>query len=402
MNTAVEVPPVIKAARSASESLRSMGAAFWKCVVFGWKFLFGMVLCQSLVGGVLVVGWTYRLMQRTVYKRWWQRSELRAKGRSFREFLAEEPATQPHRCWPNWVVQQDVLEAIRRQPLKALVRSLWLNLRIGGQGIFNTWLLTLPGCVLMSFSWYDGWNNSFNKGYEQAAVGPLTGILGLLVFMVAMLYVPMAQARQAATGEWRSFYQFRLVRRLVLRRWPACLGLAVLYSLFSLPILVLRIMPQFFPQMNKQPAELLAAMTKKQIVDGLNGYFFMAALIVLPAYVVLRWVAARIYATGLLAAVEEGVVPIAALAESEHATLSRLNLLQVRSAPQRHVLIRLVGTTVNWMFWGTATVVMLLVWFSFAAQIYVAQFMNYIPGLGWLNQPLVQLPWFHHLPQAFK
>ncbi|MDB6109967.1 MAG: hypothetical protein JWR69_1717 [Pedosphaera sp.] len=402
MNTAVGVPPVIRAARSASEGLRAVAAAFWKCAVFVWKFVVGMILCQSLVGGVLIVGWTYRLMQRTAYKRWWQRSELHVQGRSFREFIADEPVTQAHRHWPNWLVEQNALEAVRKQPFKALVHSLCLNLRIGAQGIFNTWMLTMPGCVLMWFSWYDGWNNSFSKGYEQAVVGPLTGILGLLIFIVAMLYVPMAQARQAATGEWRSFYQFRLVRRLVLRRWPACLGLGVLYSLFSVPILALQIMPQFFPQMNKQSAELLAAMTEKQIADGLDGYFFVAAAVVFPAYVVLRLVAARIYATGLLAAVEEGAVAIEALAERERAALGRLNLLQVRSAPGRHVLIRLVGTTVNWVFWGTATVVMLLVWFSFAAQIYIGQFMNYIPGLGWLNQPLVQLPWFHHLPHAMK
>jgi hypothetical protein len=172
--------------------------------------------------------------------------------------------------------------------------------------------------------------------------------------------------------------------------------------LFSIPVLILQVLPQYFPQMNKQPAELLAAMTEKQIVDGLNGYFFAAAAVVFPAYVVLRLVAARIYATGLLAAVEAGVVAIGALAESERAVLGRLNLLQVRSVPRRHVLIRLVGTTVNWAFWGTAAAVMLLVWFSFAAQIYIGQFMNYIPGLGWLNQPLVQLPWFHHLPQVLK
>jgi hypothetical protein len=402
MNAATTAPPVIKSAHSLSASFRGLRACAWKCLVFVWKFFVGMILCQSLVGGVLVVGWAYRFMRRTVYKRWWQRSETRIQGRTFHEFLADDVATQPHRTWPNWVLEQNFRAAFRRQPIKALVRSLWLNLKIGVQGIFNTWMLTLPGCVLMSFSWYDGWNNSFNKGYEQALVGPLTGILGLLMFIVAMLYVPMAQARQAATGEWRSFYQFRMVRRLVLRRWPACLGLAMLYSLFSIPILVLRVVPQFFPQIGKQPTEVLAALTEKQLVDGLNTYFFMAALVVLPAYVVLRWVAARIYATGLLSAVEAGVVPIGLLAENERTILGRLNLLQVRSAPRRHVLIRLVGTTVNWLFWGTATVLMVLVWFSFVAQIYIGQFMNYLPGLGWLNQPLVQLPWFHHLTHVLN
>src|SRR2546429_8683233 len=87
--------------------------------------------------------------------------------------------------------------------------------------------------------WYDGWNNSFNKGYEQFSVGPGVSVLGILLFITAMLYVPMAQARQAVTGNWRCFYQFRLIRTLVRRRWFACFGLAALYALCSLPILVL-------------------------------------------------------------------------------------------------------------------------------------------------------------------
>ena len=38
------------------------------------------------------------------------------------------------------------------------------------------------------------------------------------------------------------------------------------------------------------------------------------------------------------------------------------------------------------------------VWFTFVAQIYVAQFLNYIPFVGWMNQPLVQLPWIKYVP----
>ena len=235
--TALDIPPIIKGPvvdRSFLESLRSAGRLFWKVAVFFWKYVVGMVFCQFFLGAILIVGWTYRLMQRFVYRRWWERSEARRSGKSFREFLAEDESTRAHFRWPNWFVAQNFREAVRRRPLRSLVSSLWANLRTGAQGIFNTWVLTMPGCLLMLFSWYHGWNNSFNKGYEQAAVGPLTGLLGLILFILAMLYVPMAQTRQAATGEWKSFYDFRLVRKLVLRRWPACLGLAILLFAFLL------------------------------------------------------------------------------------------------------------------------------------------------------------------------
>src|SRR5207245_10002830 len=48
-----------------------------------------------------------------------------------------------------------------RTILKALVQSLWMNVCLGVQGVFNTWVLTLPACVLMLFGWSDGWNTSF-------------------------------------------------------------------------------------------------------------------------------------------------------------------------------------------------------------------------------------------------
>ena len=44
------------------------GRAAW----FSIKLLVGMVLSQLLLGSLIVLGWTYRLMQRTTRYRWWQ------------------------------------------------------------------------------------------------------------------------------------------------------------------------------------------------------------------------------------------------------------------------------------------------------------------------------------------
>ena len=43
-----------------------------------------------------------------------------------------------------------------------------------------------------------------------------------------------------------------------------------------------------------------------------------------------------------------------------------------------------------------------LVWFAFVAQIFVSEFLNYHPGVGWLNQPTAQAPWFHYIPGHLK
>ena len=371
------------------------------------KFFWGMAFCQGLFGGILVVGWTYRLAQRAVLKYWWSLGPGN-KG-TFADFMAVDGRASGHAHWPNWFCQQNFLNALRRQPgvsafsyalslVRAFVHSFWLNFWIGLRAILNTWVLTLPACILWWFGWYDGWNNSFSKGYEQAAVGPLVSIIGIFLFIAVMFYVPLAQARQAATGDWRSFYQFRLIWTLARYRWLSCVGLACLYSLLAIPLMVMKIYPMFAPQNHPE----IASMTDPQLLKYLNDYFFRCAIWVLPAFVILRLVAARIYASAILPLVQCGKLQPAALSEIEREHLERLGLLNVQPGPERHLFIRLIawtGTRVGRIASGIA---LFLIWFSFVAQIYIAEFFNYHGGLAWLNQPLVQLPWFHYLPMRFK
>ena len=46
----------------------------------------------------------------------------------------------------------------------------------------------------------------------------------------------------------------------------------------------------------------------------------------------------------------------------------------------------------------TAAFAAFWIWFSFVAQIYASEFLSSHTALGWVNQPLVQLPWFRHVP----
>ncbi len=397
------------AAMAVHLPVRSMGAKFLagcrKILVFFCKYFWGMIFCQSMLGGILIVGWTYRLAQRSVLKYWWRQSELRKKGVSFITFLEMSERNRIHARWPNWFVQAKAWNAIQtcyqarsgiwticRGIGRAAVHSLWLNFKIGTQGIFNTWVLTLPGCILWLFAWYDGWNNSFNKGYEQAAVGPLTGLLGVALFIMAMLYVPMAQARQAATGNWRAFYQVRLVWGLVRRKWLACLGLAMFYSILSIPVSILNITPIFFIQMNPS----LSQATDAQIVKILETYFFWSSLFVFPAYVVLRLAAARIYASALLQAVQSGRVTLTSLKAGEQEDLEHLGLSTRRE--QRRIPVAL--KPLLWLLRTTVKTATIFIWFTFVSQIFIREFFNYHPQRGWLNQPLVQLPWFQHVPEG--
>jgi hypothetical protein len=204
------------------------------------------------------------------------------------------------------------------------------------------------------------------------------------------------------TGDWRRFYDFRLVWTLVRRRWPGCLGLATLYSLCSIPVMVLIFMPSFFQQINPALNEVAADDVQK-VVWILRSHFFWSALLAFPVFVLVRFVAARIYGSALLKAVQSGVVAEDALAESEWQVLHRLGLLQIQPAPQRHPVVRAIawaGTRAGRITFGIATS---LVWFTFAAQIFIAQFFSYHEGPTlWLNNPLVQLPWLLHLPARLK
>lgn len=388
---------------------RAHFAAWLKSVVvFLWKSIFGMVLCQTLAGSVAVLGWSYRLMQRSALKAWWKAGK-RGQGESFAEFVRASHLSATHEHWPNWLVRQNfaremgaVSSATRWARVQFFVTglwtSLWLNVKTGVKAIFNTWVLTMPACLLWWFSWYDGWNNSFGKGYEQAVVGPSLGMLGVILFIAAMFYVPMAQARQAVTGNWRSFYQFRLVWSLIRRRWLACLGLASLFSALSVPVMILKTIPGFLPQINPSLLDL----SPTEALKFINSYFFWSTVLVFPAFVVVRLASAHLYASALLAAYQRGAVPEEALAEVEWDTLHRLDLLHVRITPVPSALIRALAWTGSKAARFAVGIALALVWFTFVAQIYISEFLTYHRARGWLNQPLVQLPWFNYAPQELR
>lgn len=382
-------------------------------IAFPWKFLVGVVLIQSLVGSFIVLGWLWRVSQRFVLKAWWKRN----RALSWKDFLAGIPFAAGHQTWPNWIVAQDFdWAALKLRSLhKAFLGSLWLNLKTGVQALFNTSVLLAPASALWIFSWYDGWNNSFNKGYEQAAVGPATGFAGVFLFIAAMFYVPMAQMRHAATGNWRAFYQFHLVWKLIRRRWLECLGLAMLISTLSLPIMALKTAPGMFTAMSKAPAgqtengfqKLIANsnedLTPQQALRKLKSYYFFGGFYLLPALVLFRYVAARIYAGAILDLVQSGAIPEDALHEKEWQALHRLNLLVTRPPLKRSRFVQVLSWVTTKAGAATVGFAIFLVYFTLVAQIYIGEFLHKNDhGQGWWNQPLVQLPFFDYTPDRLK
>ncbi len=371
-----------------------------RAAMFLVRYTIGVLFCQTLVGSLVAVGWTYRWMQRSALQYWWRKSGLEAQGGDFPAFASGDAMTVSLIDRPKWFINQAPIAEQRkmRRFASQYFGSLLLNARLGFLAVVNTLVITGPAATLWVFSWYAGWDNSFNKGYEQAPVGPITGFSGVGLFILAMMYVPIAQARQAINGDWRVFYQFRLNLRLMRVCWLWMLLLAGLYALASFPVHIIRVFPYFLHVANPNFAE----MTATQQIDFMSGYYFWTMWIVFALFIAVRLAAARIYASGVLRALQADRVDPAELGAFEYRALERLGLAVTAENADRHVLIRAVVGGTTWFAKAGAVVALLVVWFMFTAQIFVAQFINYQPFRAWVNQPLVHAPWLKYIPNHLQ
>ena len=138
--------------------------------------------------------------------------------------------------------------------------------------------------------------------------------------------------------------------------------------------------------------------THAQVLQFLKSYYFWCGFYVFGAYVALRLITARIYASAMLAAVEPGGSSLAALGHAERAQLARLGLLCQRPEPERHPVVKAIGWTGSLTLRAVGKVLAVVLWFTFVSQIFIGEFLNYHAAQGWLNQPLAQLPLFFHAP----
>ncbi|MDP8243256.1 MAG: hypothetical protein P9L94_04180 [Candidatus Hinthialibacter antarcticus] len=380
--------------------------ALW-CLKWIWIALIGTLFCQMAIFALFVVGWAQRYMQRCVIRRWFHIKKGKFSPREWEAFVVQDAGLAYLNKAPNWFWRQKGTAWPQSEPgfkgfIKLLgprvgfpLHSFGKNFKLGFQAIVNIWIFTLPACILWLYAWHAGWNNSFHKVYEQAFVGPVTGILGILLFIAAMFYVPMAHTRQAATGQWRSFFEFGLVWRIIRERWLSAIGLAILFSLFSLPLSIMKMAPVFMMQGDSN----LATMSDMELLGFLRGYYLFVGLLGFIAYVLLRVVTARIYAKGVLRCVEKGTIKIEQLSSVERRVMSCLDVKPEPAKEPRHVVVRAGAWTGRRVMGVTGFAVLVVIWFSFVAQIFVSEFFNYHPFRAWMNQPLVQLPWYQAIPK---
>jgi hypothetical protein len=435
-----------------------------------WRIPVGTLLCMfpylpgivAFIPTILVIGWSYRWMQALVLRGWWGQSGRRADG-TFEEFCRTLGADAPV-VRPRWFLRERMRvtldspgpDGMPASSFRTLLRflslpwhSAWLNLKIGVQGLFCTYLLTGPGCLLMLIGWEFGWLNSFHKGYEQAFVGALTSLGGIALLIAALFYVPMAQLHQAVTGDMRAFFEFRFVWRLIQAYRFAYLILAGMLALASFFVIVYKTAPVGFDGFN----DFWTNARDEQIRGYLYLYFLVCSFMGIVALLVTRWFAAILYRFAVLKVLREGWVALEELHPTLADWLHRLEIMPPAPASPGKVRFSLGSAT--WWVVGVLDVIIVLLavvvsagisrvagpiviglwvfgwmvlgplflfqrggllsyvkfndrriifgllfwmWFGFLASVYVGQFVNHHPISGFMNHPLIQFPCFNFVP----
>ena len=363
--------------------------------VGAWKWLLGAVSCQAPLLAVIGAGWGYRMARRSALKAWWKMPG--DAGESFRQLASRHTILQPYERTPHWILAQPYKpHRLLRRWLQSLGENLWLGLRAWAHSLV---FLTIPS-VLMMVSWYAGWDNSFNKGYEQFHVGQQLGLLGVLLFVLVMLYLPMAQARFAVTQGVRSFYQFRIIRQVIRREWLACACLVAGYALAGLPLMGAdSYLGLATGENTSAKPNSIADFSAQEALGFLQSYYFFWGFYVFAAFVFLRCWAARIYARGMRKALQCGRLDTTDLSMWEREALSTLGIDTQTIVPisKGRSLASHVGRVA---LGGTAAI---LLWSAFSIETYVSQFFTAQPVIKrWVNRPFVQVPWFHHIPEHLK
>jgi hypothetical protein len=369
-----------------------------------WKYCIGVILCQHPMTALLVVGWTGRTMQLRALRLWWKQSPQFGQGVSFNQFTATLSQPITRRAFPNWCLGESRLptqlpaQAIAGGSICRFLRpalgALGANFSQGFRATLCIFLFTLPATSLWLYAWVLGWNISFFKLYEQSALGISLGLFGILLFIVAMLYVPLAHARQAVTGEWRAFFDFHFNWKLVRRSAASMLPVALLFVVASGVIMILRTAPYTIGS-----APQFDTLSVEQLHQWLVRYHLAAGAVLFPAYVLVWLSVAKTYARAVVLETRDNS-NCQDLRTLEREAFCQLQLPPQESRMTNSPLLRGASWTVGQATSGAIVLLTCLCWFAVAAELFIAQFFNYQPGIAWLYHPLVLLPWIKYLPPS--
>ncbi len=370
-------------------ALSSVGSAFG----FVLHFFAGFFCCWTPFTAPLLAGWMNRYMLRSAVHVWVRRSNVENP-----KIFFQNHEFSSFRGWPRW---SDVSIAVAPSILKTgffrkafnrfihFFRSLWWQYRSGLLSLFNTWLLTLPFALVWLWMWWAGWNNTFSRGYEEEGLAPLTFIFSAFGFCLVMLYVPIAQARQAIHGKWASFFDMRAVRTISRHVRFRLLILAVFYALGSLGLIG---GTKIFPTMFEEIYDLDMS-NIQSVKDMVFVHFLFVILCFYCGLLFVKRMNARVYAIGVLKALQAKDLSPEDLSPFERTLLlERLSFAPPKPKIDRPWWVRLLIWPLRKLWTFTLVALTLSVWGGVAFSLYFGQFMN-LSHVDWLNQPMIQMPY---------
>jgi hypothetical protein len=228
----------------------------------------GTLLCTGPVTSVIALGWLMR------------RSGHLSRDR----FGAAEES-------PGWLFGPREANGRPTSRIARTLGGLGANICSGIMALTALLAWTLPFSLLWLGAWWAGWENSFNKGYEQAFVGPAVFLLGALLAALILPALPLMLSHLAAEDRLPSAFELRRLRSVVAQSGWRVPALSLLTALFALPFAGARGLvttaTDWAPWIEELSSEDLAAL-KGQITLGLAALAFCTAW-------TLRWLATRTY-----------------------------------------------------------------------------------------------------------
>ena len=222
------------------------------------------------------------------------------------------------------------------------------NIRTGILATISLGIAVFPFAFIWLLSWWAGWENSFSKGYEQAFVGPILSLAGVVIFCWTMIWLPMALAHQAVENRALSLFEWRKIRSAVRHTGWGYPALAFTTVFFALPLFAGRGLIVFAPNI----IHGFDTITPEAAATLASQILLIKATYGFVALVILRGWAARFYAHAVARALDGVDAEL-----WENSPLAGGNLGGARSWKLTH--------------WMRATRLM-FIWIGLAAQIYLA------------------------------
>ena len=292
----------------------------------------GTFLCAGPVTAVIALGWLTR------------RQGHMARDR----FGTAEEA-------PGWLFGPHEVNGRPAGRIARMLGGLAANIRSGAMALTALLTWTLPFTLLWLGAWWAGWENSFNKGYEQAFVGPSVFLLGGLLAALILPALPLIQAHLAAEDRLSAAFELRRLRGLIAQAGWRIPALALLTTTFAVPFFAARGLittaGDWAPWIEDLTPDEAAAL-RGQIALALAALAFLAIW-------TLRTLAARTYAfaapraTGLCPGLWDGTqaAEAAVAARSRPRLLTVLWYIVAMAASLATVFLILAGQFLDHAWW---------------------------------------------------